>query len=163
MACFHRQPDLRRRHPRPPCAQRSSHRYHRRESEAPALPISTKGLTTSPQLCQKSIASKAPASQATSSRIAGRHHLGISGRHRRSLQPRSSKSQDNLCYRPAVIREIDIWRVAVLMVNRYGDEAKPDSLRRAAKLIVDGDHAGAATWRRVAIAIEQLTCQSACK
>ena len=45
-----------------------------------------KGLTTSPQLWQKSIASKAPASQATSSRIAGRHHLGISGRLRRNLQ-----------------------------------------------------------------------------
>jgi hypothetical protein len=42
-------------------------------------------LTTSPQLCQKSIASKGPASQATSSRIAGRDHLGISGRHRRNL------------------------------------------------------------------------------
>jgi hypothetical protein len=31
-------------------------------------------------------ASRAPASQATSSRIAGRHHLGISGRLRRNLQ-----------------------------------------------------------------------------
>src|SRR6267143_6007936 len=30
-------------------------------------------------------ASRAPASQATSSRIAGRHHLGISGRLRRNL------------------------------------------------------------------------------
>src|SRR5262245_52325334 len=152
MACFHWQPDLRRCHPRPPCSQRPSHRSHRRESEASALQTSTKGLTTSPQLCQKSIASKA-----TSSRIAGRHHLGISGRPHRNLQPRSSKSQDNLCYRPAVIREIDIWRVAVLMVNRYGDEAKLDSLRRAAELTVDGDHAGTAIWRRVAIAIEQLT------
>src|SRR5262249_46437016 len=56
-----------------------------RESEAPALQTSTKGLTISPQLCQKSIASKGPASQATSSRIAGRDHLGISGRHRRNL------------------------------------------------------------------------------
>jgi hypothetical protein len=44
-------------------------------------------LTTSPQLCQKSTASRAPANQATSSRIAGRHHLGISGRLRRNLQP----------------------------------------------------------------------------
>jgi hypothetical protein len=44
-------------------------------------------LTTSLQLCQKSTASRAPASQATSSRIAGRHHLGISGRLRRNLHP----------------------------------------------------------------------------
>ena len=34
-------------------------------------------------------ASRAPASQATSSRIAGRHHLGISGRLRRNLQSSS--------------------------------------------------------------------------
>jgi hypothetical protein len=38
----------------------------------------------------KSTASRAPASQATSSRIAGRHHLGISGRLRRNLQPKAS-------------------------------------------------------------------------
>jgi hypothetical protein len=56
-----------------------------------------------------------------------------------------------------VIQEIDIWRVAVLMVNRYADEAKLSSLRRAAELTVDGDHAGAAIWHRIAIAIEQLT------
>jgi hypothetical protein len=42
-------------------------------------------LTTGPQLA-KNPASRAPASQATSSRIAGRHHLGISGRLRRNLQ-----------------------------------------------------------------------------
>src|SRR6516164_64617 len=38
-----------------------------------------------PTTCQNSIVSRAPASQATSSRIAGRHHLGISGRIRRNL------------------------------------------------------------------------------
>jgi DNA replication protein DnaC len=45
---------------------------------------SPKDLTTGPQLA-KNPASRAPASQATSSRIAGRHHLGISGRLRRNL------------------------------------------------------------------------------
>src|SRR6266513_2601247 len=35
---------------------------------------------------RKSTASRAPANQATSSRIAGRDHLGISGRLRRNLQ-----------------------------------------------------------------------------
>jgi hypothetical protein len=56
-----------------------------------------------------------------------------------------------------VIREIDIWRVGVLMVNRYGDEAKANSFRRAEKLEAEGDHAGAAIWHRVTVAIEQLT------
>jgi len=55
------------------------------------------------------------------------------------------------------MREIEIWRVAVLMVNRYADEAKLNSLRRFAELTVKGDHTGAAIWRRITVAVEQLT------
>src|SRR3954447_3640559 len=71
---------------------------------------------------------------------------------------------------PSVIREIEIWGVAVLMVNRYADEAEANSFRRAEelrpkcesrrsapKLAAEGDHAGAAIWRRVTVAIDQLT------
>ena len=58
---------------------------------------------------------------------------------------------------PSVIREIEIWRVAVLMVNRYADEAEANSFQRAEELAAEGDHAGAAIWRRVTVAIEQLT------
>ena len=71
--------------------------------------------------------------------------------------PRPTISKYKLRYRPGVIPEIEIWRVAVLMVNRYADEAKLNSLRRAAELTVDGNHAQADIWRRVTIAIEQLT------
>ena len=38
-----------------------------------------------------------------------------------------------------MIREIDIWRVAVLMVNRYAEEAKANSDRRAAELCPKGE------------------------
>jgi hypothetical protein len=72
------------------------------------------------------------------------------------LSPQSSNSQHKLSYRPDVILEIEIWHVALLMVNRYAGEAKLNSLRRAAELIVDGDHAGAAIWYRITTAIEQL-------
>jgi hypothetical protein len=58
---------------------------------------------------------------------------------------------------PSVIREIEIWRVAVLMVNRYADEAEANSFLRAEELASEGDHAGAAIWRRITVAIEQLT------
>src|SRR6516164_11675481 len=58
---------------------------------------------------------------------------------------------------PAVIQEIDIWRVAVLMVKRYADDAEANADRRADELETEGDQAGAAIWRRVTIAIEQLT------
>ena len=56
-----------------------------------------------------------------------------------------------------VIREIDIWGVAVLMVNRYADAAEAKADRCADDLETEGDHAGAAIWRRVTVAIEQLT------
>ena len=44
-----------------------------------------------------------------------------------------------------------------MMVNRFAAEAKLNSLRRAAELTVDGDHVGAAIWRRITVAVEQLT------
>ena len=56
-----------------------------------------------------------------------------------------------------MIREIEIWRVAVLMVNRYADEAGANSFRRNEELAAEGDHAGAAIWRRITVAIAQLT------
>jgi hypothetical protein len=56
-----------------------------------------------------------------------------------------------------VIPEIDIWRVANLMIKRYAEAAKENADRRADELETEGDHAGAAIWRRVTVAIEQLT------
>jgi hypothetical protein len=35
---------------------------------------------------------------------------------------------------PSVIREIEIWRVAVLLINRYADEAEANSFMRAEEL-----------------------------
>jgi hypothetical protein len=56
-----------------------------------------------------------------------------------------------------MISKIDIWRVAVLMIRRYADEAEVNADRRADELETEGDYAGAAIWRRVTVAIEQLT------
>jgi hypothetical protein len=55
-----------------------------------------------------------------------------------------------------VIPEIDIWRVAHLMVKRYGGEADIESAIRAEELAEEGNHNGAAVWRRVIDAIGQL-------
>ena len=58
----------------------------------------------------------------------------------------------------SVIREIEICRAAVLMLSRYaGDGAEANSFRCAVELAAEGDHAGAAIWRRITVAIEQLT------
>ena len=55
-----------------------------------------------------------------------------------------------------MIAEIDIWRVANLMLTRYGDEAVAESAKRAEELAADGDLGGVAVWLRVIDAIRQL-------
>ena len=59
-------------------------------------------------------------------------------------------------YRFGVIPEIDIWRVANLMLNRFGDEAAGESAKRADELAAAGDLAGVAVWLRILDAIRQL-------
>jgi hypothetical protein len=55
-----------------------------------------------------------------------------------------------------MISEIDIWRVANLMLTRYGDEAMLEGAQHAHELAADGDRVGAATWLRITAAIGQL-------
>ena len=55
-----------------------------------------------------------------------------------------------------MIPEIDIWRVANLMLKHYGDAAEAQSVRRSDELAEEGDWTGAAVWRRVTDAIGQL-------
>jgi hypothetical protein len=57
----------------------------------------------------------------------------------------------------AVIPEIDIWRVADLMLHRYGSNAELESARRADELWDEGGTAGVAVWRRIIDAIGQLS------
>ena len=60
-----------------------------------------------------------------------------------------------------VIPEIEIWRVANLMLTRYGDEALAEGTKRAEELAADGDLAGVATWLRVIDAVRQLAITTA--
>jgi hypothetical protein len=60
---------------------------------------------------------------------------------------------DNLL---GVIPEIDIWRVANLMLKRYGYEADIEGAIRAEELAKAGDWAEEAVWRRIVDAIGQL-------
>ena len=55
-----------------------------------------------------------------------------------------------------MIPEIDIWRVANLMLTRYGDAAIAEGGKRAEELAADGDLAGVAVWLRVVDAVRQL-------
>jgi hypothetical protein len=60
-----------------------------------------------------------------------------------------------------MIPELDIWRVANLMLTRYGDEAMLESAQRAHELATDGDTTGAVTWLRITNAIAELANTSA--
>jgi hypothetical protein len=55
-----------------------------------------------------------------------------------------------------VTPEIDIWRAAMLMLKRYGENVHMESAARADELAADGDHDGAAVWRRITDAVAQL-------
>jgi hypothetical protein len=55
-----------------------------------------------------------------------------------------------------VIPEIDIWRIANLMLKHYGDQAETESAIRSGELAENGVSAGAAVWRRVTDVIGQL-------
>ena len=55
-----------------------------------------------------------------------------------------------------MIPEIDIWRIATLMLKCYGNEADIESAIRAEELAEAGDWAGEAVWRRVTDAVGQL-------
>ena len=62
--------------------------------------------------------------------------------------------------RPIMIPDLDIWRAALLMVKRYGDDATVEAATRADKLREDGDHDGAVTWHRILTAIERLQAKA---
>jgi hypothetical protein len=55
-----------------------------------------------------------------------------------------------------VIPEIDIWRVANLMLKHYGDNAEVESARRVDELAEAGDYDGEAVWRRIIDAVGPL-------
>jgi hypothetical protein len=52
-----------------------------------------------------------------------------------------------------MIPEVEIWRIANLMLQRFGDAAVAESARRVEELADDGDLAGVAVWLRVLEAI----------
>ena len=55
-----------------------------------------------------------------------------------------------------MIPEIDIWRVANLMIRWYGESAEVECTRRAGECADEGDENGVAIWRRVTWAAAEL-------
>ena len=55
-----------------------------------------------------------------------------------------------------MIPEIDIWRAATLILERYGERALEESASRADELASAGDDNGVAVWRRISDAVGQF-------
>jgi hypothetical protein len=58
-----------------------------------------------------------------------------------------------------MLPEIDIWRSASAMIQRYGDAAGIEAARRADEFLAQGDVGGTATWRSILAAIEKLQAE----
>lgn len=52
--------------------------------------------------------------------------------------------------------DLDIYRAANLLVDRYGDGATIEAMKRADALAAQGDDAGKVVWLRILEAIEKL-------
>ena len=55
-----------------------------------------------------------------------------------------------------MIDNIDIYRSAKLLIDRYGDGATIEAMKRADALAAQGDAAGKVAWLRILEAIEEL-------
>ncbi len=53
--------------------------------------------------------------------------------------------------------DTDIYRTANVLIREHGDKAAIHAAMRADEMLETGDLDGAATWRRVIKAIEELT------
>jgi hypothetical protein len=59
-----------------------------------------------------------------------------------------------------MIPDVDIWRAALIMVKRYGDDAMLEAAARADQLQEEGDWQRALTWHRILDAIERLRAKA---
>jgi hypothetical protein len=70
------------------------------------------------------------------------------------VSPCPTASRNN---RPAVIEDPDIFRAARLLINKHGNDAAIRAAQRADGLLNGGEMDGAAVWRQILEAIEELT------
>lgn len=52
--------------------------------------------------------------------------------------------------------DIDLWRAAKLLIDRHGENAAAEAMKRADVLAGQGDAEGKVVWLRILEAIEEL-------
>ena len=55
-----------------------------------------------------------------------------------------------------MVEEIEIWRAANQFVKRYGEDARIEAAKRIDAMLEAGDLDGAAVWKRIFKAVEEL-------
>lgn len=58
-----------------------------------------------------------------------------------------------------LVEDLDIYRTANVLIKKHGSGALRFAAQRAEEILEYGDEDGAATWRRICEAIEQLNRQ----
>ncbi len=58
--------------------------------------------------------------------------------------------------RATPIDDIDIVRSAKLLIDKHGDEAAIIAIKRATKMLDDGDVDGYAVWKRIVDAVKDM-------
>jgi hypothetical protein len=58
-----------------------------------------------------------------------------------------------------MLRDIDIWRAAHLLMKQHGGDAVFEAAQRSDDMLARGDLEGAAVWRAIRRAIEDLARQ----
>ncbi len=58
----------------------------------------------------------------------------------------------------AMVSDLDILRSAKLLIDQHGEDAATEAAMRADAMLEKGAMAGAATWRRIVKAVEELQC-----
>jgi hypothetical protein len=60
---------------------------------------------------------------------------------------------DEMAYVPPVVRDIDIWRAANLLLKQHGADAETEAAKRADLMLERGDRDGQIVWQRIRRAI----------
>ena len=55
-----------------------------------------------------------------------------------------------------MISDLDIWRAAILLIQRHGEDAEIEAAKRADQMLERGDLDGQVAWKRIRRAIVEL-------
>ncbi len=60
-----------------------------------------------------------------------------------------------------MIRDLDIYRSANVLIREYGEDATIEAAQRADDMLARGDLEGLAVWKRIVKAVEEIQRTSA--